>query len=142
MPSRPPTIRANGKAYYICAVESCQKPLIRHLAYSPCYSVPDADGQPPDPFTTKQALCTTCYLVQFHVTYPDEMQPDLPDNVAYEVLGIDAPGSMVLLTLPTVEEDVSLWERAIDEVRANGFNETVEIAYRRLKGVGIEVDRG
>ncbi len=142
MPSRPATIRVNGKAFYICSVQSCQKPLIRHLAYSPCYLVPDADGQTPDPLTTKQALCTSCYLVQFCETYPEAIQPELPDNVAYEVLGIDVPGSVALLTLPTVEEDVSLWERAIDEVRANGFNESMEIAYRRLKGVGIEVDRG
>ncbi len=142
MPSRPPTIRANGKAYYICAVQTCQKPLIRHIAYSPCYIVRDADGELPDPLFHKQALCTECYLAQFQDTYPEAIPPDLPDNVAYEVLGIDPTRSLALSMLPTIEDDVVLWEQAIDEVRSNGFSETVETAYRRLKGIGIEVDRG
>ncbi len=141
MPSRPPTIRANGKAYYICASHTCQKPLIRHLAYSPCYLVADADGQAADPYA-KQALCTECYLIQFRQIYPGDKPPDLPDNVAYDILGINPGNAIPNFMFPTVEDDVILWEQAIDEVRANDFSESVETAYRRLKGVGIEVDRG
>ena len=127
---------SDGRSYLICAVMSCRRLLLPGKASNPCHPIP----QPglPSPDATKQAVCGPCYINTWKTIYPFEALPVVDDGYV--------PNEEPVLwgqksaAEPTLEDDYTQWQNAMEASKASNGAETVQDAHRRMYGSGSKPD--
>ena len=132
-------VAIDGDRFYVCAELDCRRPLER--GHNPCYYIPQPGrpSQRPDE-AVKQTVCGPCYIKEYKIVNPNAPVPLLFDGYAE---GHNKPVPVgAKESLPGVDysllTDIELWEEALMASRRSGGAETVQQAYSRITGSGLE----